>query len=181
MFNKLFNRFSSKPASEVSGIQTVPVYAPVSGRIIPLEHVSDPVFSQKMLGDGIAIEPSSAQIVAPFEGTVVTTFPTGHAIGLRSLTGLECLIHVGIDTVSLNGQGFRLLVKQDQTVKQGTPLIDLDLTILQASGKNLATPLVIINSADWQIEQRWEEPTIAAGKQLLFTAKHINRMNSSSS
>jgi glucose-specific phosphotransferase system IIA component len=172
MFNKLFTCFPPKSSQEaVVPNTTVLVYAPISGQMMPLEGVADPVFAQKMLGDGMAIQPVSSQVLAPFDGTVIATFPTGHAIGLRSITGLECLIHVGIDTVTLKGQGFRLLVSQDQSVKQGTPLIDLDLSVLQSSGKDLVTPLVITNNSDWQIEQRWDKATIIAGKQLLFIAR----------
>jgi len=174
MFDKLSTWFSPKNSSPtVTASQSLLVYSPVGGQIVPLEQVSDPVFSQKMLGDGIAIEPSSSQILAPFDGTIIAVFPTGHAIGLRSLTGLECLIHIGIDTVTLNGQGFNCLVKQDQQVTKGTPLIELNLALLKASGKVLTTPLVITNSADWQIEQRWDQPTIMAGTQLLFTARAV--------
>ncbi len=176
MFNNLFTRFSPKQSPEpVKPSTEVLVYAPISGRIVPLEQISDPVFSQKMLGDGMAIQPEASQVVSPFDGTVVATFPTGHAIGLRSLAGLECLIHVGIDTVTLNGRGFRLLVEQNQRVTQGTPLMELDLSVLNLSGKDLVTPLIITNSADWQIEHRWDQPTIIAGQQLLFTARPTNK------
>jgi len=175
MFGKLSTWFSLKnPSAAIESDRPVLVYAPVEGRIIPIEQIADPVFSKKMLGDGMAIKPSSAQIVAPFDGTVIATFPTGHAIGLRSLTGLECLIHIGIDTVTLNGRGFRLLVSQNQQVTQGTPLIDLDLAVLQTSGKDLVTPLIITNSDKWQIEQRWHQPTIT-GTQLLFIARLVTK------
>jgi glucose-specific phosphotransferase system IIA component len=128
-----------------------------------------------MLGDGMAIEPASEQILAPFDGTVVAVFPTGHAIGLRSLAGLECLIHIGIDTVTLNGQGFRLLVKQEQAVRHGTPLINLDLAVLRSTGKDLVTPIVITNSDSWQVAQRWEKPTIESGTDILFVARCANK------
>ena len=171
MFDKLFKRFFDKATPVATSTTHVLLYAPVSGQLIPLEQVSDPMFAQKMLGDGMAIEPSSQQIVAPFDGTVVAPFPTGHAIGLRSQAGLECLIHIGIDTVTLHGQGFRLLVEQGQKIGRGTPLIDLDLAVLLASGKDLVTPVVITNSEDWLIEQRCEQSTILAGTDILFIAR----------
>lgn len=170
MFGKLTTWLSNK-----SDQLEVLVHAPVTGRIIPLEEVSDPVFAQKMLGDGMAIEPNSLQVLAPFDGTVAATFPTMHAIGLRSLTGLECLIHIGIDTVTLEGQGFNLLVEEGQNIKQGAPLIELDYQILRSSGKDLVTPIVITNSDCWQIFQRWENTTITAGTDILFTARPVKK------
>ena len=138
-----------------------------------MEEVSDPVFAQKMLGDGMAIEPCSGKVLAPFDGEVVAAFPTQHAIGLRCPAGLECLIHVGLDTVSLDGRGFRLLVVQGQMVKQGDPLIELDLDILRSSGKELSTPVVITNSDGWQVKQRSAEQSIVAGKGILFIAHPV--------
>ena len=176
MFNKISTWFSSEKPSDLAPIgKEVTVYAPLDGQVIPLEEVPDPVFAQKMLGDGMAIEPASKKVLAPFDGKVVATFPTNHAIGLRSLAGLECLIHVGIDTVSLNGLGFRLLVKDEQIVKQGTPLIELDLSVLQSLGKELVTPVVITNSDCWQIQKRWEQKSISAGKEILFVAQPVDK------
>lgn len=170
MFDKLWKRLSDKAAPVTTSTQVL-LYAPISGMVIPLEQVTDPMFSQRMLGDGMAIEPSSQQIIAPFDGTVVATFPTGHAIGLRSQAGLECLVHVGIDTVTLQGEGFRLLVEQGQKISRGTPLIELNLAVLRASGKDLVTPIVITNNGDWQIEQRSEQSSVLAGTDLLIIAR----------
>jgi glucose-specific phosphotransferase system IIA component len=174
MFNKISNWFSNKkePDSVAEGKEVV-VYAPLDGRLISLEEVPDPAFAQKMLGDGMAIEPASRKVLAPFAGQVVAAFPTQHAIGLRSTAGLECLIHVGIDTVTLNGRGFRLLIEEGQMVKQGQPLIELDLDVLQSLGKALSTPVIITNSDCWQIKQRSEEQNVAAGKTILFIAQPV--------
>lgn len=174
MFNKLSTWFSDEKKADTAAGKDVVVYAPLDGRIISLEEVPDPVFAQKMLGDGIAIEPTSAKVLAPFAGKVVAAFPTQHAIGLRSAAGLECLVHIGIDTVTLNGRGFRLLVEEGQTVKQGKPLIELDLDILRSSGKALCTPVVITNSDCWQIKQRSEEQIISAGNEILFIAQSVD-------
>jgi len=168
MFNKIFTWFSGEKKADTAAGKDVVVYAPLDGRIISLEEVPDPVFAQKMLGDGMAIAPTSAKVLAPFAGKVVAAFPTQHAIGLRSAAGLECLIHVGIDTVTLNGRGFRLLVAEGQVVQQGNPLIELDLDVLRSSGKDMITPVVITNSDGWQIKQRSEEQTISAGNGILF-------------
>lgn len=167
MFNTISKWFSGKNTAEPAAIgNDVVVYAPLSGQVLSLEELPDPTFAQKMLGDGMAIEPASRQVLAPFDGTVVTAFPTQHAIGLRSVAGLECLIHVGIDTVNLNGQGFRLLVEEGQTVRLGEPLIELDLDALRLSGKALSTPVIITNGDCWHVKQRSEEPTVSAGKEL---------------
>ncbi len=171
MFNKISCLFSNGGSPRTTGDgDEIAVYAPLDGRLISLEQVSDPVFAQKMLGDGMAIEPCSGKVLAPFDGEVIAAFPTQHAIGLRCPAGLECLIHVGIDTVSLDGRGFRLLVVQGQMVKQGDPLIELDLDILRSSGKELSTPVVITNSDGWQVKQRSAEQSIVAGKGILFIA-----------
>jgi len=175
LFNKISALFSSNQTSTASAAnKEVVVYAPLDGRTLLLEQVPDPVFAQKMLGDGMAIEPASNTVRAPFAGEVVAAFPTQHAIGLRSSTGLECLIHVGIDTVTLNGRGFRLLVEQGRKVKQGDPLIELDLDVLRSSGRELTTPVVITNSDRWQIRQRSEEQTLSAGKGILYIAQPVD-------
>lgn len=174
MFNKISSWFSSKKESDsIAESKDVVVYAPLDGRLVSLETVPDPAFAQKMLGDGMAIEPISKKVLAPFAGKVVVAFPTQHAIGLRSAAGLECLIHVGIDTVTLNGRGFRLLIEEGQMVKQGEPLIELDLDVLRSSGKALSTPVIITNSDCWQIKQRSEEQNVAAGNAILFIAQPV--------
>ena len=99
------------------------IKAPFSGVLVPLDTVPDPVFSQKMVGDGIAIDPTSEVLLAPCAGTVVQMHPAGHAVTVRSNEGLEILVHIGIDTVKLKGEGFEPLVQVGQTVEQGDNLI----------------------------------------------------------
>ncbi len=175
MFNKISALFSSnQPSTASEDSKEVVVFSPLDGGTLSLEQVPDPVFAQKMLGDGMAIEPTSRTVLAPFTGEVVAAFSTQHAIGLRSEAGLECLIHVGIDTVALNGQGFHLLVEQGQKVKQGDPLIELELDVLRSSGKALSTPVVITNGDCWQIRKRSEEQTISAGNGILYIAQPVD-------
>lgn len=121
--------------------------APISGRIIDLTLVEDECFSKKMMGDGIAIEPTSDMIVAPADGKVTAITPTLHAVGLTLDDGLEVLIHVGIDTVKLKGEGFTLLVKENQEVKKGTPLISFNRSFIESKGMSIVTPIVIPNSS----------------------------------
>ncbi|WP_425380708.1 PTS sugar transporter subunit IIA [Spiroplasma endosymbiont of Stenodema calcarata] len=119
------------------------IIAPVDGEIIALDQVEDEVFSQKMLGDGIAIKPTAGNFVAPIAGKLVTVFPTGHAYGIKSIHGIEMLLHIGMDTVSLNGKGFNIKVKQDDNIKQGDLLCEVDLAVLKAEKvPSLDTPIV---------------------------------------
>ncbi|MFD2015792.1 glucose PTS transporter subunit IIA [Vibrio olivae] len=116
-----------KPQFTRKGTRQDDVASPLSGEVIPLSLVSDPTFASGVMGEGIAIIPDSGTLVAPFAGTVSSVFKTQHAMGIKSTTGIELLIHIGIDTVKLDGQGFKLLVEQDQEVTLGEPLIEFDL------------------------------------------------------
>ncbi|WP_338972523.1 PTS glucose transporter subunit IIA [Spiroplasma endosymbiont of Panorpa germanica] len=120
----------------------VQIFAPCDGEIIGLEKVEDEVFSEKMLGDGFAIEPANGDFVAPMEGKLVTVFPSGHAYGIKHKSGLEALLHIGLDTVSLDGEGFDIKVKQGESVKVGTPLVMVDLEGIRSKVPSLKTPLV---------------------------------------
>ena len=132
----------------VEDIVETEIYAPGNGEIIPLSEVPDKVFSEKMMGDGIGFVPDSGEIVAPFDGTVKTIFPTKHAIGLESDSGVEVLIHIGIDTVKLNGEGFESLVNTDEPVTQGQPLMKIDLEYLKEHAPSIITPVIITNQED---------------------------------
>jgi glucose-specific phosphotransferase system IIA component len=167
MLNKLFTKISGGSASGTPA-EANAVYAPMTGSIISLEQVPDPVFSGKMLGDGLAILPSSGDVLAPFDGEVVSLFPTGHAIGLVSDGGIECLIHIGIDTVELNGTGFTAKVKQGDKVKKGQLLIKADLAVIRASGKDVITPIIITNPTVWQPVQ-FATGEVQARKDIVFT------------
>lgn len=116
--------------------------APMSGQVVPLEQVPDPTFAQKMLGDGFAIEPTEGTVVSPVSGVVEAAFPTGHAFGLRAEDGTELLIHIGIDTVELNGDGFEVMVKQGDSVRQGDVLVKVDLEKIKKAGKLTVSPVI---------------------------------------
>lgn len=119
--------------------------SPISGEIVDLSQVPDPVFAEKMTGDGVAINPTGNTIVAPADCTVSLIFGTKHAIGLTTDTGLELLIHFGLETVTLNGEGFEPLVEQGQKVKVGTPLMKVDTDLIASKGLKLITPFLITN------------------------------------
>lgn len=138
---------SDEPVHVEDVIETE-IYSPGHGEIIPLSDVPDKVFSEKMMGDGVGFIPEKGEIVAPFDGTVKTIFPTKHAIGLESDTGVEVLIHIGIDTVKLNGQGFESFVQADETLTQGQPLMKIDLAYLKDNAPSIVTPVIITNLDD---------------------------------
>jgi multiphosphoryl transfer protein len=142
--------------------------APLSGVIWPLERIPDPVFAQKMVGDGLSIDPTDATLLAPCDGEVVALHAAGHAVTLRSPGGADILLHIGIDTVALKGEGFRPSVSVGTRVRAGDPLIAFDLDFLATRAKSLLTQIVITNSdrvTDWQRASG----KVAAGKDVLFT------------
>lgn len=121
----------------------VEIISPITGKAVAITEVPDPVFAEKMIGDGVAIEPSEGQVVSPCKGKVVQIFPTNHAIGIETKQGFDLLIHLGIDTVELDGKGFERLVEEGQNVEVGTPLINMDLDVVAGEGKNTITPVII--------------------------------------
>lgn len=131
--------------SEQPSLTTVEIMAPLSGVMLPLDQVPDPVFAKKMVGDGFSIDPLSSVLVAPVAGEVVDLQPSHHAITLRTAEGLEILMHIGLDTVSLLGQGFTPKVKEGVTVSVGDPLIEFDLDEVGRLAKSLLTQVVITN------------------------------------
>ncbi|WP_213563057.1 PTS sugar transporter subunit IIA, partial [Staphylococcus auricularis] len=132
-------------ADKVASVTDDIIHAPATGELVPISEVPDQVFAQKMMGDGVAIIPEKGTIVAPFDGVVKTVFPTKHAIGLESESGVEMLIHIGIDTVKLQGEGFDSLVEENETVAQGQPLMQIDLDYVKAHAPSIVTPLVFTN------------------------------------
>ncbi|OEK42687.1 PTS glucose transporter subunit IICBA [Staphylococcus saprophyticus] len=141
----------SEEVVHIERASEVNIYAPGNGQVIPLSEVPDQVFAQKMMGDGVGFIPADGKIVAPFDGTVKTIFPTKHAIGLESDQGLELLIHIGIDTVKLNGEGFESFVETDDRVHKGQVLMQIDLDYITAHAPSTVTPLIITNLEDRQL------------------------------
>ena len=119
--------------------------SPVEGKVMELSEVKDKVFSQGIMGNGFAVELTSGTVRAPFSGEVTVVFPTGHAIGMKRADGLEVLIHIGMDTVELNGKGFSLHVKQGDYVNAGDVLVEVDLDYIKSEGKSLVSPVVFPN------------------------------------
>jgi phosphocarrier protein FPr len=149
------------------------VLSPLSGQVWPLERVPDPVFAQKMVGDGLSIDPTDALLVAACDGEVVSLHAAGHAVTLRTADGIEVLMHVGIDTVTLKGEGFRPRVKRGDTVRAGDPLLAFDLDFVATHAKSLLTQIVIANS---ERVTSWKRATgyVSAGKDALFTVTYAD-------
>ncbi|WP_321387884.1 beta-glucoside-specific PTS transporter subunit IIABC [uncultured Enterococcus sp.] len=125
------------------------IISPIKGAIVPLSEVHDEAFASEALGKGFAIEPSEGKVVAPFNGRIVAVFSTKHAIGLVSDTGVELLIHIGLNTVELNGQYFEALVEADQQVTKGQPILTFDLEKIQAAGYDTQVPVVVTNTPQY--------------------------------
>lgn len=142
--------------------------AAVNGTLISLEDVPDPVFSQKMMGEGFAIIPSDGHVVSPVNGSITTIFPTWHAIGITSDLGKEIIVHMGLDTVELNKEGFQILVQEKDIVEAGTPLANMNLDILADRGKSAVTPIVISNAMGRRLHMK-KHGSVSAGEELDIT------------
>lgn len=123
------------------------ITSPATGTLVPLNEVRDEVFANKILGDGFAVDITDGRILAPVDGTVAAAFDTGHAVGIRTEEGQEILVHIGIDTVELGGQGFRLCVEQGQIVKRGDLMVEVDMDYVKGKGKDLTT-IVLFTSGE---------------------------------
>lgn len=125
------------------------LYAPVDGNSISLDTVPDKIFAEKMMGDGIAFSYDGNMVCSPCDGTVIMIADTLHAFGIKAENGAEIMIHIGMDTVALEGRGFKKLVDVNEKVKKGTPIIELDRTVLVKSGVDLTTPMILLNGDDY--------------------------------
>ncbi|OKP04907.1 N-acetylglucosamine-specific PTS transporter subunit IIBC [Xenorhabdus eapokensis] len=153
---------------EPAGKPILTLIAPVTGELVKLEDVPDEAFSSKLVGDGIAIRPTSNIIFAPVAGTVVKIFDTNHAVCIETDSGIEIIIHIGIDTVSLNGTGFERLVEEGEKVKIGHPLLKLDLDYLNAHAKSMVSPVIISNIDDYVGVKILTKGNVIANKSDLF-------------
>ncbi len=124
--------------------------APVEGKAVAISEVSDPTFGQEILGKGMAIIPTVGKVVAPIDGTIGMVFDTKHAISMTSKSGIEILIHVGLDTVTLNGEPFTAHVEAGQNVKAGDLMLEFDIEAIKAAGLETITPVVICNTDDYK-------------------------------
>ncbi|HEM3637850.1 TPA: PTS beta-glucoside transporter subunit IIBCA [Streptococcus suis] len=145
--------------------------SPLSGNVVTLENVNDPVFSSGAMGKGLAVKPSEGVVYAPADAEVTIAFETGHAYGLKTASGAEILIHIGIDTVSMNGNGFEKLVVAGDKVKAGTPIAKFDAAKIAEAGLDDTTMVIVTNTADFAEVSPLAEGTIAHGADFLKVAK----------
>lgn len=156
----MFSKFMKK--------NKVQVFSPLNGQVLSLEQVPDPVFSQKMMGEGVAIMPTGGDVVAPIDGTVVLISKTKHAIGIRTKDNTEVLIHVGLETVTLKGEGFTVFVNEGDAVSVGQKLIAVDWNLIKEKVPSIITPIVITNSAERSVDYV-DAAASVAGETLVMT------------
>ncbi|WP_251551611.1 PTS sugar transporter subunit IIA [Neobacillus muris] len=161
MFKKLFGK------KEI--IESI--VSPITGTVVQIEDVPDQVFSQKMIGDGLAIDPSEGVVAAPIDGEVVQIFPTYHAVGIRSKNGLEVLIHIGMDTVAMGGEGFEGHVTQGDQVKAGDKLITFNLDLIKEKAASTISPVVITNFEAVESLAKSGSSSVVRGQTVLLEAK----------
>ncbi|MBP2642482.1 MAG: system, glucose-specific component [Firmicutes bacterium] len=149
------------------------IMSPVNGKCIELSEVPDKVFAEKIMGDGVAFILEDDKICSPCYGSIITIASTCHAVGIKSEDGVEILIHVGVNTVELNGEGFEVLVKMNQKVKLGTPLLKINRAFMQEKSINLTTPLVITNSSEYELEFKSVNQAVENGKSEII--KYIKK------
>ena len=158
MFN-LFNR--KKEKKHVIG-------SPVKGKAVPLKEVNDPTFAEEMLGKGAAVIPEEGKIYAPADGDIGMVFETLHAVSMTTDFGAEVLIHIGLDTVKMKGEGFTGHVKAGDHVKKGDLLLEVDLEKVKAAGYDTVTPVLICNTADYETVEAIQPGAVEAGDDLVI-------------
>ncbi|WP_088102376.1 PTS sugar transporter subunit IIA [Halalkalibacter urbisdiaboli] len=143
MFKKLFGLDKKVETQDIPEQEII--LSPLDGKVVSIEDVPDPTFSQKMMGDGFAVEPSNGKVISPATGEIIQIFPTKHAIGIKTLGGLEVLIHIGLETVNMKGEGFTAHVQEGDSIKAGQPLVDFDLELVKEKAASTITPVIITN------------------------------------
>ena len=164
--------FGRRKGKDENKKNTIAVLAPLTGELIPIRQVNDPTFAEEMLGRGLAIRPSGNRVVSPVAGVVCQVFETGHAVTLTSEEGVEVLIHVGLDTIRLKGEHYRIHVREGTAVQPGDLLIEFDPEGIRAAGFDTVTPVVICNCEAFE---GFEAPTgkrVKEGEPIIFLTKH---------
>ena len=161
--------FASHTATPTVLAESAEVVSPLAGQVKPLSQATDPVFSSGVMGQGVVIEPSQGELVSPVNGTVTVLFPTKHAVGIVSEEGVEMLMHIGMDTVSLDGKGFEAHVEQGDKVIVGQQLISFDMDVIKEAGLVTETPVIITNQDDFQADVEGDLPRdIKRGEVLMI-------------
>lgn len=153
------------------GNDEIVVYAPFAGKIKPIESLADKTFADKVMGDGIAIIPNEGEVHSPIDGHIESLLETKHAYGMANDAGMEILIHIGQDTVQLNGKHFECNVKEEQKIKQGELLGTFDLEAIKKDGYNVATPVILIDG-DFSIVEKTTATEVKTGDMLFKVKKN---------
>jgi len=148
--------------------ETITLFSPLDGWAAPLSETPDAVFAERMLGDGVALDPTGSLLCAPCDGVVLTVHHTGHAVSVRSRAGVEVLMHIGLETVGLSGEGFETLVAGGQAVKAGDPLIRFDMDVIARRAKSLITPIIVTNGDAFFVTERAEGRPVRVGEPLMI-------------
>lgn len=143
MFKNLFGK-----KKESSSNKSLELKSPVNGSYVKIEDIPDPVFAEKMMGEGFGIEPTDGEIVAPVSGEVIQVFQTNHAVGIKTEDDVEVLLHIGLETVAMEGKGFTGHVSEGDQVTAGDKLVDVDLSLVEQEANSTVTPVIITNSND---------------------------------
>lgn len=151
--------------------KSVEIVAPINGNVIELNQVPDKVFAEKLVGDGAAIDSTGDVIKAPVDGTLTLIFKTNHAFAITTKQGIELLIHIGLDTVELNGDGFERIAEEGSTVKAGDPIIKIDRDFITGKGISLITPVLVTNMDVVDSIKIKKRDGVAAGKDSIFSVK----------
>lgn len=146
------------------------IYSPVEGTCISLGNVKDKMFAEKLLGDGVAFQFKGNRIYAPCDGTIVMIAATKHAIGFKCKNDTEVLLHIGLDTVNLEGKGFKVLINQGDTVKVGDLIVEVDIELMNKNGVDLTTPMIITNTNDFELT-KMEESKVKIGDRILVSKR----------
>ena len=162
---------TAKPQAVANAKTIAALVSPITGDIVALEQVPDEAFASKAVGDGVAVKPTDKTVVAPAAGTVVKIFNTNHAFCLETENGAEIVVHMGIDTVALNGQGFKRLVEEGAEVQAGQPILEMDLDFLNANARSMISPVVCSNSDDYSALVILATGKVVAGQTPLYEIK----------
>ena len=147
------------------------LYAPVTGEMIEIENVPDQMFAEKMMGDGVGFKFDGNTVYSPCDGEITMIANTLHAVGIKAANGAEILIHIGLDTVQLNGQGFKVITKAGSKVKKGTPIIEVDQEFMKKNNINLTTPMVITNSDEFSYDIKMDSSNVVSGDTMIVEFK----------
>lgn len=160
LFNNLFKKETG-----------ISIGAPLAGKCVSIKEVPDPTFADEILGKGVAVIPTDGKVYAPADGVITTLFPTGHAVAITTDNGVEILIHIGLETVSLEGKSFTVHTQMDAKVKKGDLLLEADLKAIEEAGLKTITPMVICNTDEFSQIEGMTDKDVVPGDEVLKLQK----------